>query len=176
LREDAVENIGRIISDESTFHISGKVNRHVHAWGTEQPHAQTEHQCDSPKVNVFCAVPHDKVHGAFFFTDETSTGGSFLDILGNWLLPPTEKQLKRLHSITGRSSPTPQFSHECTSASQSCSSAALDRPCCSEDNKLSPWPPRSPDLTPCDLFLWGFVKDSVMCHHCPHPSRNLVIV
>ena len=23
------------------------------------------------------------------------------------------------------------------------------------------WPPRSPDLTPCDFFLWGFVKDTV---------------
>ncbi|KFM68381.1 hypothetical protein X975_26436, partial [Stegodyphus mimosarum] len=24
-----------------------------------------------------------------------------------------------------------------------------------------PWPPRSPDITPLDFFLWGFVKDSV---------------
>ena len=23
------------------------------------------------------------------------------------------------------------------------------------------WSPRSPDLTPCDYFLWGFVKDRV---------------
>ncbi|KAJ4439663.1 hypothetical protein ANN_07791 [Periplaneta americana] len=23
------------------------------------------------------------------------------------------------------------------------------------------WPPRSPDLTPCDFFLWGFIKDQV---------------
>jgi hypothetical protein len=23
------------------------------------------------------------------------------------------------------------------------------------------WPPRSPDLTPCDFFFWGFVKDIV---------------
>ena len=22
------------------------------------------------------------------------------------------------------------------------------------------WPPRSPDLTPCDVFLWGYVKDN----------------
>ena len=29
------------------------------------------------------------------------------------------------------------------------------------DNHLLPWPPRSPDLTPRDFFLWGFVKDSV---------------
>ena len=24
-----------------------------------------------------------------------------------------------------------------------------------------PWPPRSPDLTPCDFFLWGFIKSKV---------------
>jgi hypothetical protein len=24
-----------------------------------------------------------------------------------------------------------------------------------------PWPPRSPDLTPCDLYLQGHVKDQV---------------
>ena len=23
------------------------------------------------------------------------------------------------------------------------------------------WPPRSPDLTPCDFFLWGYMKDKV---------------
>ena len=26
---------------------------------------------------------------------------------------------------------------------------------------LSPWPARSPDLTPCDSFLWGYMKDKV---------------
>jgi hypothetical protein len=30
-----------------------------------------------------------------------------------------------------------------------------------EVSRCLPWPPRSPDLTPCDFFLWGFVKDSV---------------
>jgi hypothetical protein len=25
----------------------------------------------------------------------------------------------------------------------------------------NPWPPRSPDITPLDLFLWGYVKDIV---------------
>src|SRR5215510_5856176 len=25
----------------------------------------------------------------------------------------------------------------------------------------TPWPPRSPDLTPLDIFAWGFIKDVV---------------
>jgi hypothetical protein len=24
-----------------------------------------------------------------------------------------------------------------------------------------PWPPRSPDITPLDIFLWGYVKSNV---------------
>ncbi|KAJ4441206.1 hypothetical protein ANN_11057 [Periplaneta americana] len=28
-----------------------------------------------------------------------------------------------------------------------------------KDDALMKWPPRSSDLTPCDFFLWGFVKD-----------------
>ncbi|GBO25569.1 hypothetical protein AVEN_131691-1 [Araneus ventricosus] len=30
-----------------------------------------------------------------------------------------------------------------------------------DDVPLSPWRPRSPDLTPGDFFLWGYVKDKV---------------
>src|SRR5215510_5864562 len=29
------------------------------------------------------------------------------------------------------------------------------------DLALHQWPPRSPDLTVCEYFLWGFIKDSV---------------
>jgi len=29
-----------------------------------------------------------------------------------------------------------------------------------EDEALMRWPPRSPDLTPYDFCLWGFVKDT----------------
>jgi hypothetical protein len=27
------------------------------------------------------------------------------------------------------------------------------------DEEWMMWPPRSPDLTPCDFFLWGYVKE-----------------
>ena len=29
------------------------------------------------------------------------------------------------------------------------------------DDVFCSWPPRSPDLTPCDFYLWGYVKDRV---------------
>ena len=33
-----------------------------------------------------------------------------------------------------------------------------------DDGVVMPWPPKSKDLTPCDFFLWEFVKDWFMCH------------
>ena len=41
------------------------------------------------------------------------------------------------------------------------------------DNHLLPWPPCSPDLTPCDFFLWGFVKDSIYVPPLPMSLNEL---
>ena len=69
-------------SDEATFHVSGAVNRRsVRIWESENPHAYVEHQRDSPDVNVFCAISSQIVYGPFFFTEETVTGMTYLDIL-----------------------------------------------------------------------------------------------
>ncbi|PNF14455.1 hypothetical protein B7P43_G01713 [Cryptotermes secundus] len=115
--------VGRLISDEAMFHISGKVNRHnVHSWRTEQPQAQIEHQHDSPKVNVFCAVSREKVHSPFFFHFHRN-----VRVFLNCVLP------------------------QCW----------IGQAAATGDNNHLPWPPCSPDLTLCDLFLWGFVKDSL---------------
>jgi len=31
----------------------------------------------------------------------------------------------------------------------------------------TPWPPQSPDITPLDFFLWGYVKDKVFSTPVP---------
>ena len=35
------------------------------------------------------------------------------------------------------------------------------------------WPPRSPDLTACDFFLWGFIKDNVYVQPLPKTLQEL---
>jgi hypothetical protein len=53
------------VSDEATFHTSGKANRHnLRVWGTENCFT-LEHQRDSPKVNVYCAMSRSQVYGYF---------------------------------------------------------------------------------------------------------------
>ncbi|GBL95107.1 hypothetical protein AVEN_188840-1 [Araneus ventricosus] len=42
-----------------------------------------------------------------------------------------------------------------------------------DDVPLMPWPPRSPDLTPRDFFLWGCVKDKVYVPPMPTTLQAL---
>ena len=55
-------------SDEATFHLSGRVNKHnVQILGSENPHVMVEYQKDSCKLNVWSCLLHDRVIGSFFF-------------------------------------------------------------------------------------------------------------
>ena len=73
-------------SDEATFHVSGKLNKHnARICGTENPHITREIECDSPKVNVWCGRLCNKVIGPFFFDEKTRTADIYLDTLTKYV-------------------------------------------------------------------------------------------
>jgi hypothetical protein len=41
------------------------------------------------------------------------------------------------------------------------------------DSSFMKWPPRSPDLTPCDFCLWGHIKDFVYVPPLPRDIDEL---
>lgn len=48
--------------------LLAKVNRHnVRIWGTDNSHVIIEHERDTPKVNVLCAISKTQVYGLLFF-------------------------------------------------------------------------------------------------------------
>ena len=82
-----------VFSDEATFHINGKVKKHnTRIWGTENPHELHEHQQDSPKVIMFCAMSKKAVYEPFFFERATVNGETYLDMLENWLMEKLSKK------------------------------------------------------------------------------------
>lgn len=88
--EHFLDNI--IFSDESTFHLSGKVNTHnCRIWGSENPHETLQHARDSPKVNVFCALSKNKMYGPYFFQETTINGIVYLDMLQQFLIPQIDE-------------------------------------------------------------------------------------
>ncbi|GBN43880.1 hypothetical protein AVEN_235910-1 [Araneus ventricosus] len=125
-----VENVylNRIcFSDESTFHVSGMVNRHnVRIWGSENSHVSAKLQRDSPKDNVWCGLMHNKLEEfqpwIMFQQDGAPPHwGSLVRDFRDEIFPDR---------WSGRDGPTP-------------------------------WPPRSPDITPLDFFFWDYIKDRV---------------
>jgi hypothetical protein len=144
------------------------VNRHsVRIWGTE-------HQRDSPKVNVLCAASHEKVHSPFFFTEVT--GNSFLDMLENWLLPQLNTSYGNYILQLDRA-PLHFDTNVQVLLSRVLPQRWIGRAANGDNNPL-PWPPCSPDLTPWNFFLWefdGLINTAFMCYYCPRASRSFVI-
>jgi hypothetical protein len=163
-----------VFSDEASFHLSGKVNRHnVRIWGTENPRATVQHIRDSLNVNVFCAISSRKVYGLFFFTEKSVNGFVYLDMLQLWLLPHLQEDSD--NSILQQDGAPPHFHlevrrHLNTTLPQRWIGRTFR---CNENSALIPWPPRSPDLTPCDFFLWSYVKDKDYVPPLPRDLHSL---
>ncbi|GFX73931.1 DUF4817 domain-containing protein [Trichonephila clavipes] len=129
---DGFENT-LVFTDEATFLLCGKVNRHnLRFGGPENVHGTLEHQRDSPKLEE--AVPD------FILQQDGASP--------HWNKNVREFLNKRLpHRWIGRTG--------------------------SQDLTYLHWPPRSPDLAPCDFFLWGFVKDKVFMRPLPQDLEEL---
>jgi len=147
-----------VFSDEVTFHVCGKVNHHnVRIWGMENPHATMEHICDKPKVNVFCTISSCKVYGPFFFAEATVTNINYLNMLQLWLMPQLQED--REDFIFQQDGAPPHFHFDiCAHLNANLPGRWIGR-ASHNDSPLLTWPPQSPDLTPCDFFLWGYIKD-----------------
>ena len=79
-------------SDEATFHVSGKLNKHnARIWATENPHITREIERDSLKVNVWCGLLCNKVIVTFFFDEKTITVDIYLDTLTEYVAPQLEE-------------------------------------------------------------------------------------
>jgi len=144
------------------MHISflWEINRHnVRIWGTENPKSVVEAARDSPKVNFFCAVSTYKVYGPFFFSEQTVTGIAFLDVLTDWLLPQLNED--SVDFILQMDGALPYFHRHVREFLNQHLPQRLIGHGTDDDQMLLAWPPLSPDATPCDLFLRGYVNDQV---------------
>ena len=68
-------------SDESMFHVSELISRHhSRIWGSQNPHETDELERDSPKLNMWCGIMHDKIIGPFFFAEKLITAQIYLNL------------------------------------------------------------------------------------------------
>lgn len=150
-----------LMSDEAHFHLSGYVNKqNFRYWATENPQQLHELPLHSDKVTVWCAVSAFGIFGPFFFEENdltvTVTSQRYQQLLRNF-----EQQLHDEGVDMGRI----WFQQDGATAHTARESMTIVRRMfpgrvISKFGDLN-WPARSPDLSACDFFLWGYLKSKV---------------
>ena len=151
-----------IFSDEAHFHLSGCVNRHnSRIWSHENPHQIQEKPLHSPRVTVWCGISAGFVLGPYFFenddgTTSTVTGEKYRSMIRNFMIPELERHGFIQTCWFQQDGATSHTARETMARLMEYFPARL----ISRFGDV-PWPPRSPDLTPADFFLWGYLKSKV---------------
>jgi hypothetical protein len=115
------------------------------------------------------SVSSEKVHCPLFFTEAAVTGNSFLDMLEKYLLPQLNTNYEDYILQLDGAPPPLHFHTNVQVLLNRVLPQCWIRHASNGDNNLFIWPPRSPDLTAYNFFLWGFVKNSV--YGPPLPTR-----
>jgi hypothetical protein len=122
-------------------------------WAPENPHVHVEKEVSLPGLNVWCGLPLRGLIGPFFF-EGTGTGQVYLDMQHTSILPAIRTLFGNDRFYFQQDGAPPHFHRD--------ERAYLD------ENLPGQWigrrgavdfPPRSPDLTPLDFYLWGTLKD-----------------
>lgn len=151
-----------IMTDEATFHLNSFVNKqNCRIWATKNPHAVEEEAQFSPSITVWCAVSAKRIIGPYFFEQNglpvTVNGSRYREILETFFLPELRRKKVPFHKIW--------FQQEGATAHTASKTIDLlkrhfGQRVVSKNGPVN-WPPRSPDLTAPDFFLWGCVKSIV---------------
>ena len=92
-------------SDEATFHVSGKVNKHnIRIWGSQNPCEVLER--NSPKINVWCGLMHNQIIGPFIFAESTITANIYLDMLKHYVVPQLVRRVPAEGCVSARRCPS----------------------------------------------------------------------
>lgn len=146
-------------TDEASFSSCGRVNLHnMHYWSQTNPHwmREVDHQ-NRWSVNVWCGVLEHRIIGPFIFDDHLN-GESYLNFLRNDLPilledVPIDLRLSMWYQHDGCPAHFSQRVRDFLNVKYP--NRWIGR------GSLFQWPPRSPDLTVLDFYLWGRIKDIV---------------
>ena len=142
-----------IFSDEAYFGLTEKVNKQNNRLWLEK---KTEEVHEMPlyddKILVWCAISATKIYGPFFFESSVNKE-NYLEMLRNFFWPKQlrTKDYKKYYFQQDGATP-----HTAIIVQEWLKSKFLTKFIDKFD-----WPPRSPDLNPCDFFLWGYLKSKV---------------
>jgi len=150
------------ISDEAHFHLNQTNNKqNCRYWATSNPQQFQEVPLHSTKVTVWCAISSNGIIGPYFFEDDngnavTVTSARYVHMLENFVIPELQSFPVDENTYFQQDGAT---SHTAR-VSMNLLNDLFPNHLISRNGDVQ-WPPRSPDLSSCDFFLWGYLKSKV---------------
>jgi len=149
-----------LFTDESQFNHDGVNNTHnSHVWAVENPHTTVESNFEQRfSVSIWCAVLNNQLIGPFIL-EGCLTGEAYLRFLQEELPRLLEDvPLNTRGCMYFKHDGAPHSSHEVRNFLNSCFPGWWI-------GRGGPhnWPTRSPDLSPLDYCVWGWMKTDLQC-------------
>jgi hypothetical protein len=147
-----------IYSDEATFRTDGFVNRwNCRIWDYNRPDDFiVESNQGARSVTVWAGMSQQHLFGPYFFPG-TVSGDAYRAVISEMFINDLLQRVGSTEQIWFQQDGAP--AHTAGDTKELLQSHFGTRVV--SRGFLHEWPPRSPDLTPCDFFLWGVVKDIV---------------
>lgn len=149
-----------LFSDEATFTTDGVLSsQNQRHWSEENPEWVINCKSQySQKVNVWCGILNERIIGPFFFEGNLNAQ-RFLEFLEHDFMDALEniplQDHRNLHfQLDGSPVHNAALVREWLNTH-------FENCWIGRNSPLVEWPPRSPDLTPLDFFLWGTIKNKV---------------
>ena len=80
-----------VFSDEASFHISGKVNKHnVRIWESQNPYEVVE-KTETSQTQCLVGLMHNQIIGPCILAESTITADIYLDTLKHYVVPQFEE-------------------------------------------------------------------------------------
>jgi hypothetical protein len=143
-----------LFSDEAMFHLDGTVNKHnLHYYSIENPHMGFPQSVKTKGLTVWAMIGYNGLC-ALDISHETMNGARYLSILEDKVYPYLCHRKQLIFQQDGAPAHFQRSVREFLDEK-------LPKRWLGRRGSLCEFPPRSPDLTACDYWLWGYVKNRV---------------
>ena len=152
-----------LFSGEAWFHLGGLVNsQNNRYWSAENPMLIQEVPLHGVQVGVWCAMSATRIIGPIFFSETLNSHRYVTQILTPFF--------ERLSDYER----TYAFFQQDNASSRTANNSVRCLQSVFGDRIISRglWPPYSPDLNPCDFYLWPMLRDKVYGSN-PHSEDDL---
>lgn len=142
-----------ICSDEAIFYLHGGHNiQNDRIWAEFQPNELVESPLNDDKIMIWCAFSSTHVWGPYYF-EETVKWTNYLSMIQNYFWRSfCHLKDKQRYYFQQDGAPPHRKKEVQTWLKEHFGDKFIEE---------KTWPPRSPDLNPCDFSLWGNLKHRV---------------